>query len=377
MKKVILISACSFSRPGPRVGMQFIAQILARNGFEVHYVSQPSSPVDCLSSSRRERFRRAWTGRNRFVEIEPNLVEHFVRAPYPVNKKFWVFPGQYHQYGRLLPRALTGIRFDLCIHDVSSCFPLVEHLSFRKLILRLNDHPEGFSYVVPRMIIKQLLRHIASGRYQQIWPVSSPLLEYTRELDPDGTHVLLSNGVDVQRFLEPGKDNHQAKTAVFVGALDKWVDFPLLDQAARLLPDWRFDLYGPQMTPVQISSANIAVLGPMDYRNLPQLLRGYQIGLIPFRSNERLIAMMERPLKFYEYLAAGLGIAATAAGGLQRGMQGWARFGSTPPQFANAIHEAAGDLNKNVPARKAFLETFSWERIGELVLTNVEKCLAA
>ena len=35
------------------------------------------------------------------------------------------------------------------------------------------------------------------------------------------------------------------------------------------------------------------------------------MGLIPFKDEDTLVQVMERPLKFYEYLAAGLGIAAT------------------------------------------------------------------
>lgn len=378
MRKAVIISANSFFSPGPRVGMQSIAQILARNRFEVHFISQPSSPLDVFCAERRPRFRRAWLSMDNCRQVEPNLIEHFVRAPFPVSKKFWLFPRQCSWYGKLLPRRLRRQRFDVCLHDMSSCFSLLESLNFSKLILRLSDHPRGFAHVAPGILIDRLIAGIAGGRYQQTWPVSQGLFDYVAALQPGGSHVLLSNGVDCGRFLcleSPGQ--RQRQTAVFVGSLDRWVDQDLLDEAAGLLPDWRFDLYGPQPARRQFRTANLILRGPVDHGQLPTLLRRYQVGLIPFKTQDTLVEMMERPLKFYEYLAAGLGIAATDAGGLRRGMGDWAHYGRNAAEFAQAVQRAALDADKCAQERQNYLQEYSWPSIGDRVLAQVNQALAA
>src|SRR5207253_2165135 len=98
----------------------------------------------------------------------------------------------------------------------------------------------------------------------------------------------------------------------------------------------------------------------------------YQVGLVPFKE-EPLIAMMERPLKFYEYLAAGLGIAATDVGMLKKGMGNWAHYGRTPHAFADAIIRAARDSGQELQARYAFLQNYSWSRIGTEILSCIDR----
>jgi glycosyltransferase involved in cell wall biosynthesis len=372
MRRAAIICAASFAQPGPRVGMQFLAQTLARSGYEVHFISQPSSPFDCLSPSRRERFRRAWLTQHATHCVEPNLIEHFVRAPFPVHKRCWLWAGQYNWYGRLLPRALKSMRFDVCLHDSSTSYPLLEHLRFDKLILRLSDHPEGFGYVAAPILIRKLLDNLDNKRYDQTWAASERLLEYLQGRYPGGNHHLLSNGVEVERFLAVAP-NPSPRSAVFVGSLDRWVDWPLLMETARLLPEWRIDLYGPARDQPASLPPNLVLRGPVGYEALPRVLAQYAVGLIPFRGADRLIDVMDRPLKFYEYLAAGLGIAATDVGGLRRGMGSWARFGTTPASYADAIRNAAEDTTSRRAERTEYLRSYSWEHIGAQALAHVRE----
>ncbi|MCX7959568.1 MAG: glycosyltransferase, partial [Deltaproteobacteria bacterium] len=59
-----------------------------------------------------------------------------------------------------------------------------------------------------------------------------------------------------------------------------------------------------------LSLPNVVYLGPKKYSEIPSLLKACDIGLIPFKKG-RLTEFVEKPLKYYEYLAAGLPVVAT------------------------------------------------------------------
>ncbi|HSZ69089.1 MAG TPA: glycosyltransferase [Solirubrobacteraceae bacterium] len=104
---------------------------------------------------------------------------------------------------------------------------------------------------------------------------------------------------------------------VFTGAIVAVkLDIPLLVALARARSDWSFALVGPigpgepRMDVSALSrEANIHLLGPRSYAQLPDVLRGVDAGLIPYALNELTRSIF--PMKVYEYLAAGLPVAAT------------------------------------------------------------------
>jgi glycosyltransferase involved in cell wall biosynthesis len=60
---------------------------------------------------------------------------------------------------------------------------------------------------------------------------------------------------------------------------------------------------------------NVHLLGPRPYAELPACLRGLDVALLPLRLNDYTRAMF--PMKFFEYLAAGRPVVATAIDALQ------------------------------------------------------------
>ena len=104
---------------------------------------------------------------------------------------------------------------------------------------------------------------------------------------------------------------------MFVGAIAAYkLDLSLLAQLADRHPRWSIVLIGavgegdPSTTLTAIAdSPNIHLLGPRPYAELPAYLRGADVGLIPALINDYTRAMF--PMKFFEYLAAGLPVVAT------------------------------------------------------------------
>lgn len=94
------------------------------------------------------------------------------------------------------------------------------------------------------------------------------------------------------------------------------VDFDLLAAVAKGRPAWSIVLVGPTgagdpRTDLSTLRAqpNIHLVGRRDERDLPRVLRGGDVGLIPYEINDLTRSVF--PMKVYEYLAAGLPVLAT------------------------------------------------------------------
>lgn len=103
----------------------------------------------------------------------------------------------------------------------------------------------------------------------------------------------------------------------YVGVLSDFkVDFALLDQVCRARPDWHWVLIGEEREGQADPSfaalralPNVHALGHRPYDELPACLRGLDVATLPTLINAYTRAMF--PMKYFEYLAAGLPIVAT------------------------------------------------------------------
>ena len=140
---------------------------------------------------------------------------------------------------------------------------------------------------------------------------------------PDALY--LPNGVEYERFSAPAApastDRDVAPLlsagrpiAGYYGALAEWFDYELVDETARLRPDWSFLLIGPmydqslQGRPM-LKRENVRWIGPRDYHLLPGYLALFDVATIPFRINP--ITTATSPLKLYEYFAGGKPVVTT------------------------------------------------------------------
>jgi glycosyltransferase involved in cell wall biosynthesis len=207
---------------------------------------------------------------------------------------------------------------------------------------------------------------------------------------------LFPSSIDVQHF-------HQARTSQaeppdqvvinhprigFSGVIDERMDLSLLDEIARMRPDWQFVLLGPV---VKINEAdlprraNLHFLGAKPYRDLPQYLAGWDLAMLPFARNEstRFIS----PTKTPEYLAAGLPTISTAIVDVVRpyGELGLVSIANNAEEFLGACEAL---LAWSQPEREHwqtrvddFIRHSSWDQIWsqmwELIETVVSRRLQA
>ena len=94
--------------------------------------------------------------------------------------------------------------------------------------------------------------------------------------------------------------------------IDERFDTELLDEIAKMRPEWSFVMVGPV---VKISDEdlpkrrNIHYLGPKKYEQLPSYLASWDVALMPFAMNES--TQFISPTKTPEYLAGGKPVVST------------------------------------------------------------------
>lgn len=141
----------------------------------------------------------------------------------------------------------------------------------------------------------------------------------TRVRGSDRDIFLLGNGVDHAAFRaalglrarEPG-----ARPCIgYLGAIAPWFDFELVGALAASHPEWDIVLVGPVLPGAGpaverlAATANVTVRPAVAHDDVPRVLSGFDVGLIPFRINA--LTTRVNPNKLYEYLAAGLPVVST------------------------------------------------------------------
>ena len=110
---------------------------------------------------------------------------------------------------------------------------------------------------------------------------------------------------------------------IFIGAIDSYkLDMPMLEALIERTPHWTYLFIGPvgEADPSTDVSRwrrfeNVHLLGTKHYSTLPAYLAYADVALLPLQLNDYTRHMY--PMKFFEYLAAGRPVVATAIPSLQ------------------------------------------------------------
>ena len=125
--------------------------------------------------------------------------------------------------------------------------------------------------------------------------------------------LVLENGVSINRFMQ-NKNKKQIKNkggpiiCGYVGVIESRIDFSLIKQLAIELPHIEFQFIGPILGQQDMKNHglsennNLKFLGPKSYDEIPNVIAGFDVCMIPHSINSFTLSMS--PLKFYEYLAA-------------------------------------------------------------------------
>jgi glycosyltransferase involved in cell wall biosynthesis len=234
--------------------------------------------------------------------------------------------------------------------------------------------PESFRAVEQRF----------AARANLVIASSPPLADRMRRVSRNVLEA--PNVADVEVFasalepgpVDPGLAALPCPRIVFTGAVVATkLDFDLIVGLARARREWSIALVGPvgtgdpstDVAPLE-AEPNVYLLGRRHYRELPNVLRGADIGLIPYAPNDLTRSVF--PMKVHEYLGAGLPIVATSLPSLRAVDD--ITFVNDPAAMAEAIE---AELAKENSDRRAERSRRARGRSWEARLTEIAAALEA
>jgi glycosyltransferase involved in cell wall biosynthesis len=184
------------------------------------------------------------------------------------------------------------------------------------------------------------------AKVDAVFAINGPLAEAKRALNPRTfvsphgvDHVLFSRALDDDTVVPPDLAHLPTPRIGFYGTLRDWVDFELIGHVARQRPDWTIVLVGQQFADLSAIDGltNVHLLGQKPHAELPAYCRGFDVGMIPYRIDERMTFV--NPLKLREYLSAGLPVVSTPVPEVTR-LAHLAQVAATKQDFVAAIERA-------------------------------------
>jgi glycosyltransferase involved in cell wall biosynthesis len=252
------------------------------------------------------------------------------------------------------------------------------------------DEWSMFSYLDRERTVE--LERRLLGKVDAVFAINHALADAKRAVNPQT--FVSPHGVDVALFgkalaeetqvpadlaaiAQGGAGGGKRPVIGFYGTLQDWVDLELVEEVARARPDWAVVLIGQIMVDVERlrQLPNVHLLGRRTHAELPAYCKGFDVGIIPYRRQERMEFV--NPIKLREYLAAGLPVVSTSVPEVVRYGERCA-IADTAADFVKAIEAALGAGGRPArQARAAAMANESWAaRVAE-VARNVEAIAAA
>jgi glycosyltransferase involved in cell wall biosynthesis len=312
----------------------------------------------------------------------------FARGPVNVENDLWVFsplvlPLPHNRTARtinqqILRATIRALRWRLGLRDfqlwtfLPNVADYVGTLGESLAVYYCVDEWSMFSYVDRTRTVDA--ERALLDKVDCVFAINHALADAKRAHHPE-THVS-PHGVDHAVFARA----LDASTAVpadlaalprpvigFYGTLQDWVDYELIAAVARARPAWTIVLIGQELadtSPVH-GLPNVHRLGRRRHDELPGYCKGFDVGWIPYRIDERMTFV--NPIKLREYLSAGLPVVSTAVPEVSRvGAQLAAddlscTIAADAPATIAAIERAlAGDSPERRRRRSALMTAETW-----------------
>lgn len=350
--KVIMAAANHWRSPF-QVGSHHLARGFVRAGWDVAFVSDPISPLHVAGGGFQqigERYHQYAAGGER--DLEGHLwayVPGALLTPHnkPILRNRWLFRRWADLACPPINRMLRQAGFeepDLLYCDSAVPLSWLRHVPHRKAVYRIADQYAAFEKCSPAL--GEAERDLA--KWVDVVVYAAQALEaHVKSLHPRRM-AHLPNGVNFDHFARkraeppPEYDAIPKPIAIYVGAMEVWFDWELMNFAVTHLPEVSFVLVGPDDRARKMlkPAKNLFVLGVRPYEQLPGYLQHADAGLIPFDAvNHRDLVRSIHPLKLYEYLASGLPVVAAEWEELLN-LKSPAVLTSGSKQFVTAIRDA-------------------------------------
>jgi len=232
-------------------------------------------------------------------------------------------------------------------------------------VFDVMDDLAAFAGASPEL---KLFHRAALSEADIVFAGGRSLHQGVRAFRADETY-LFPSGVESEHYTRaislrrPG----DAPTAGYVGVIDERLDLDLVARVAERLPHWQFSIVGPitKIDPETLPGAsNVDYPGPVAYADLPDVMAGFDVALMPFALNAATRSIS--PTKTLEYLAAGLPVVSTAVPDVVNDYGHVVTIADGDEAFAAACEAVLGDAqDSGYHARcRPLLEWQHWDRIA-------------
>jgi uncharacterized SAM-binding protein YcdF (DUF218 family)/glycosyltransferase involved in cell wall biosynthesis len=355
-------------------GHQEIMSTLADEGHRVLFVENTGVRAPRVRDLPRvgQRIRNWWRGTKGFRQERPNL---FVYSPL-------LLPLPYSRVARTVNRFLLGRALRRWMRATGFYQPIV--WTFLPTPIALDviaaiDPALTIYYCIDDLAASSPgARRIVSSEQRLfkeadlVFVTSERLRERAARISQH-VHVF-PFGVNFERFDRvrhagdpPPADLDALERPVvgYLGGLHQWVDQELIVGVAARMPDVTFALVGPAQTDVSAlqQCPNVRLLGQRPHEAVPAYVKGFDVGIVPYRVAEYTLNVY--PTKLNEYLVMGIPVVATDLPEIRRfnAQHGQlVEVAADPEAFSSAIRRALNDSSPpDVERRVAAAHQNSWQ----------------
>ncbi|MBA64841.1 MAG: hypothetical protein CMG55_03470 [Candidatus Marinimicrobia bacterium] len=310
-------------------------------------------PWDQPAQLSKHQFAKLWSKNNRVLYVESpinsasfftryreslKLWKRYKKGPIKVKENLWIstffyfipFRGSKYLFGaewvnkvnqyflrKKFKKQVKDLKFNNPILIVGSAhiLPIIDIFKAEKVIYHCSDDytlvpsfPRSFENIEKKLLTK----------CDQVVTTADKLKQAKEKFNSN--IISIPNGVDIDHFkstqstaikIHENLSSFSKPIIGYVGTIFRWINQDWIKYAAINNKNFNFIFIGPITTNISKLEgiSNIYFLGPKPYSELPSYLKAFSIATIPFVIDG--VTLKASPIKFYEYLSAGIPIVST------------------------------------------------------------------
>lgn len=319
------------------------------------------------------------------TEVLPGVVTLTpqVRAEQCGDTPLWLWPCR-DEITRQVREALRALDFRvraLWLYTPTPDF-MVDAVTPDMLVYDVMDELANFKFAPPQLKAneKRLL-----GQSAVVFTGGASMYESKKHINPN-TH-LFASGVDGRHYAQACNsdtaipewmDNIPGPRATYIGVIDERLDYDLIAKMAAAYPNVQFLMCGPvvKVDPADLPQApNLHYPGQQQYADLPRILKGTDICLMPFAMNDA--TKFISPTKTLEYMATHRPIVSTPIADVVRFYSDIVFLADDHEGFiaqvGAALNEPAEERARKQKREEKILAEQAWDAIAENMETLMQR----
>lgn len=374
-KTILIFSNMRFDSPIEATSL-FLARSFAQENL-VYYIEYPLTITDYRRNKNSPEFLKI---KNSFFKASAALLDtnilNLKRLILPI-----VFPMNFLPEGKFF-RALLKINEYFIVRRIKAV--LRKH-NIKEFIFMnsFNFHYPGVGpalkpalniyQCVDPMIVPYDMKHGIASELQLVQQsdmvICTSKALYAEKVKINNNTYFVPNAADLShssKALEGSLSIHPilekiAKPIIgYFGSIERRIDFELMHSVIKMNSNKSFVFAGPyyqeHLPDWFFNTPNVFVPGAVPYAEMPQMLKGFDIAIIPFKKDE--VSATIFPLKLFEYLGAGKPVIITD-------------FNPDLDDYTYGAVEVCGDANSfNEAIIKSLEENFSAKKTARVAVAQ-------